>query len=40
VDPLKVPRISTRFTEDDLVMREFQRQTSRQLVRRGQFRAA
>jgi len=40
VDPLKVPRISTRFTEDDLVVREFQRQTSRQLVRRGQFRAA
>ncbi|HVZ20289.1 MAG TPA: hypothetical protein VG871_04465 [Vicinamibacterales bacterium] len=40
VEPLKVPRVGARFTEDDLAMREFLPQTSRQLVRRGKFRAA
>ncbi len=40
VEPLKVPRIETRFTEDDLVMREFLPTTSRQLVRKGKFCAA
>jgi hypothetical protein len=40
VDPLKVPRITTMFTEDDLVMREFLPQTSRVLIRKGKFVAA
>jgi hypothetical protein len=40
VEPLKTPRVTTRFTEDDLVMREFHASGSRQLVRTGRFRAA
>ena len=40
VDPLKVPKVGTRFTEDDLVMREFQLKTSRQIMRKGAYRAA
>ena len=40
IDPLKVARVKTRFTEDDLVMREFLPQTSRQLIRKGQYCAA
>ena len=40
VEPLKVPRVTKRFTEDDLVMREFLRHTSRQLIRKGRSIAA
>jgi hypothetical protein len=40
VEPLKVPRTTTRYTEDDLVMREFLPHTSRQLIRKGKFCAA
>ena len=40
VEPLKVPRVPTRFTEDDLVMREFLPHTSRMLIRKGKFCAA
>jgi hypothetical protein len=40
VEPLKVSRIETNFTENDLVMREFLPTTSRQLVRKGKYRAA
>lgn len=40
VEPLKAPRVATRFTEDDLVMREFLPTTSRQLIRKGRFCAA
>jgi hypothetical protein len=40
VDPLKVTRIAKRFTEDDLVMREFLPSSSRQLVRKGKYCAA
>ena len=40
IEPLKVPKVATRFTEDDLVMRQFLPQTSRQLIRRGRFCAA
>ena len=40
VDPLKAPRVVTRFSEDDLVMREFLPQTSRALIRKGKFCAA
>jgi hypothetical protein len=40
VEPLKVPRITTRFTEDDLVIREFLRDTSRRLIRDKERRPA
>jgi hypothetical protein len=40
VEPVKVPRVATLFTEDDLVMREFLAHTSRQLVRKGRYCAA
>ena len=40
VDPLKVPRAIARYTEDDLAMREFLRDTSRQVVRKGKLVAA
>jgi hypothetical protein len=40
VEPLKVPRVATRFTEDDLVVREFLPQSSRQLIRKGKYCAA
>jgi hypothetical protein len=40
VEPLKAPRLQIRFTEEDLVMREFLPGSSRQLVRKGKFCAA
>jgi hypothetical protein len=40
VEALKVPRVAMRFTEDDLVVREFLPQSSRLLIRKGKFRAA
>jgi len=40
VDALRVPQQPTRYTQDDLHMREFLNNTSRRLVRKGQFRAA
>jgi len=40
VEPLKAPKVPTRFTEDDLVIREFLPKTSRTLVRKGKFCAA
>jgi hypothetical protein len=40
VEPLKVPRVPTRFTEDDMVTRQFLPHTSRQLIRKGKFCAA
>jgi hypothetical protein len=40
IEPLKVARVPTRYTEDDLVMREFLPTTSRQLIRKGRFCAA
>jgi len=40
VEPLKVTRTKTRFTEDDLVMREFLPGASRQLIRKGRYCAA
>ena len=40
VEPLKLPRVATRFTEDDLVMRQFMPQSSRHLVRKGRYCAA
>jgi len=40
LEPLKPPRVVTRFTEDDIVVREFLPSTSRTLVRKGKFCAA
>ena len=40
VEPLEVARVQTRFTADDLVMREFRPGASRRVVRTGKFRAA
>jgi hypothetical protein len=40
VEPMKVPRVMTGYTEDDLVMREFLPQASRQLIRKGKLCAA
>ena len=40
VEPLKLPRVTAGYTEDDLVMREFLSNTSRRLIAKGQYRAA
>jgi len=40
VEPLKVPRVATAYTEDDLVIREFLPQTSRRLLLESALRAA
>jgi hypothetical protein len=40
VEPLKVPKLTTCFDQDDLVMREFQFTSSRQVMRNGASRAA
>jgi hypothetical protein len=40
VEPLKVPRVKTRFSEDDLVIRQFLPTSSHQLIRRGRHCAA
>jgi hypothetical protein len=40
VESLKVPRVSTSFTDDDLMIREFLPRTSRRLLREGALRAA
>jgi len=40
VEPVKMTRNATTFTEDDLMVREFLPHTSRQLVRKRAFRAA
>jgi hypothetical protein len=40
VEPLRVAHQPTRYTADDLHVRQFMKQTSRRLIRKGQFRAA
>jgi hypothetical protein len=40
VEPLRVGQQPTRYTEDDLHIRQFTPDTSRRLVRKGHFRAA
>jgi hypothetical protein len=40
VEPLRVQNHLTRFTQDDLHVRQFMKATSRRLIRKGQFRAA
>jgi hypothetical protein len=40
VDPLKVPRVKTEFTDEDIVVREFRRATARRTIRGRRSRAA
>jgi hypothetical protein len=40
VDPLKVPRVKTEFTDADIVVREFRRATARRTIRARRSRAA
>jgi len=40
VEPLRVLQAPTRYSEDDLHVRQFLKDTSRRLVRKGAFRAA
>jgi hypothetical protein len=40
VEPLRVPQQPTRYTQDDLHVRQFMKETSRRLIRKGQFKAA
>ncbi|HYM22521.1 MAG TPA: hypothetical protein VEU08_04920 [Vicinamibacterales bacterium] len=40
VEPLRTPSQPTRFTEDDLHVREFTADSTRRLIRKGKFRAA
>ncbi len=40
VEPLRAPQQPARYTHDDLHVREFRKDTSRRLIRKGQFRAA
>jgi hypothetical protein len=40
IEPLRVPQMPTRYTEDDLQIRQFTKDTSRRLIRKGAFRAA
>ncbi len=40
VEPLRVAQQPKRYTEDDLHVRQFMKETSRRLIRKGRFRAA
>jgi hypothetical protein len=40
VEPLRAPHQPTRYTQDDLHVRQFMKATSRRLIRKGQYRAA
>ena len=40
VEPLEVPHLRTRYSEDDLHVRQFTNGASRRLIRKGAFRAA
>ena len=40
VEPLRAAQQPTRYTEDDLHVREFTKDSSRRLIRKGRFRAA
>jgi hypothetical protein len=40
VEPLRVASSPTRYTQDDLHIRQFMKDTSRRLIRKGQYRAA
>ena len=40
VEPLRTPQLPTHYTQDDLHIRQFMTDTSRRLLRKGQFKAA
>jgi hypothetical protein len=40
IEPIKRPTVQTRYTSDDLHIRQFLTDTSRRLVRTGEHRAA
>ena len=40
VEPLRASHQPTRYTEDDLHVRQFMKMTSRRVIRKGQYRAA
>ncbi len=40
IEPLRVAQQPTRYTQDDLHVRQFMKATSRRLIRKGQFKAA
>ena len=40
VEPLTTPSQPTRYTQDDLHIRQFMKDTSRRLIRKGKYRAA
>jgi hypothetical protein len=40
IEPLRVPQLLTHYTQDDLHVRQFMKNTSRRLLRKGQFKAA
>jgi hypothetical protein len=40
IEPLRVPRQPTVYTQDDLHVRHFTKDTSRRMIRKGEFRAA
>ncbi len=40
VEPLRAQQQPTRYTQDDLHVRQFTKDTSRRLIRKGDFRAA
>jgi hypothetical protein len=40
VEPLQVAQQPTHYTQDDLHVRQFKKDTSRRLIRKGQFKAA
>jgi hypothetical protein len=40
VEPLRIAHQPTRYTQDDLHIRQFMKDTSRRLIRKGQYRAA
>jgi len=39
-EALRAPRPVTRYTEDDLHVRQFSEKTTRRVIRKGAFRAA
>ena len=40
VEPIRAPQQPAHYTQDDLHVRQFMKDTSRRLIRKGQFRAA
>jgi hypothetical protein len=40
VEPLRAPNVLTRYTQDDIEVRQFTKNSSRRLIRKGAFRAA